>query len=65
MCQIERVRFERRVDQYIKTIHARIEQGLDAGETTDEIRMGRFKNTPAAFRSDLIALIQKLRAQRG
>ena len=61
----ERVRFERRIDQYIKTIHERIEQGLDAGETTSEIRMGRFKNTPAAFRSDLIALIQSLRARRG
>ena len=61
----DRARFERRVDQYINTIRERIEQGFDAGETTDEIRMGRFKNTPAAFRGDLIALIQKLQAQRG
>jgi IS5 family transposase len=60
----ERARFERRINQYIKTIRTRIEQGLDAGQTADEIRMGRFKNTPAAFRDDLAALIQKLRARR-
>jgi len=61
----ERARFERRVNRYIKTIRTRVEQGLDAGETAAEIRMGRFKNTPAPFRDDLTALIRKLRTRRG
>jgi DNA-binding NtrC family response regulator len=60
----DRARYERKVDQYTDTILRRIEQGLARGETDAEIQMGRFKNTHAAFKEDLLQLIESLREGR-
>jgi hypothetical protein len=59
-----RARSERKGDQYTDPSLRRIEQGLARGETDAEIQMGRFKNTHAAFKEDLLQLIESLREGR-
>lgn len=56
--------FQQRIDHYMEAIRQRILEGARRGETDEEIRLGRFKNTHRAFEPDLKRLIQTLRAEQ-
>lgn len=50
-----------RIKTYIQGAIEKIQAGLDAKESLDEIRAVRFKNLPSLFEPDLMQLIEKIR----
>jgi transcriptional regulator with GAF, ATPase, and Fis domain len=55
--------FRERIDGYIDSIRAKIKEGLDAGESTSELKLSRFRALPNAFEKDILELCEKMKTK--